>query len=286
MLPALIHSLTLEELIERANQGRLRGVFRVSNADYHAGPGVSSTNAKLLLKSPAHQRYAEREEKDSFRVGSAIHAAMLEPELYATTYVIWPGERRGNRYEECAAKAAAAGHTVLTIKEADIVDAAVERFKASKAWSHFCRGAEFEIAAYARDPETGVLMKSKLDVINEDLEIGDIKSTGLCVADPGAWMKEVLNRGYHISAAMYLDVWGLALSYAMSSFIWIVIEKTHPFGLRFFVCPSEYLRIGRIEYQRALKVHQKCTVENEWPCYPDEFTELPPLPFYITERYA
>jgi hypothetical protein len=286
MLPALIPELSFDELMKRADAGRLRGVYRVTNADYHDGPGLSSTSIKEILKSPAHLRGAEWEEKDSFRLGSAIHAAMLEPDVFERDYVVWTGATRSGKAWEAAAKIAAeTSQTILTLKEKAIVDAAVERFAGSTVWRHFTRGAEYEVAAYATDPETGVLMKAKLDVINEDLEIGDIKSTALCVSTPEVWMREVFNRGYHVSAAYYLDVWALALGFQLSSFIWAVIEKAKPFGLRFFVCPGDYIVAGRKDYRKALVTFAQCQKEDAWPAYADEFTEMPAIPYYIAQRY-
>lgn len=71
---------------------RLPGVYDdLSNADYHGGPGISKSGLDLIEKAPSTYRYAmdnsaEREETAAMRIGTAVHAAILEPELFATDY--------------------------------------------------------------------------------------------------------------------------------------------------------------------------------------------------------
>ncbi|MGP9633753.1 PD-(D/E)XK nuclease-like domain-containing protein [Halomonas sp. AOP43-A1-21] len=68
------------------------GVYSdLSNADYHGGDGVSKSGLDLIDKNPATYRYVktnpeERTETPDMRIGSALHAAVLEPELFVTEY--------------------------------------------------------------------------------------------------------------------------------------------------------------------------------------------------------
>ncbi|MEB3212414.1 MAG: hypothetical protein VKL39_13730, partial [Leptolyngbyaceae bacterium] len=47
---------SVEELWDLEQRGALLGLIRVPNEAYHAGPGVSSTDLKKLLESPAHYK--------------------------------------------------------------------------------------------------------------------------------------------------------------------------------------------------------------------------------------
>jgi len=70
------------------------GVYRgISNADYHGGDGHSKSGLDLVRKSPAHLRHAranpsERTPTPSQRLGTAFHALVLEPELFAQSYAL------------------------------------------------------------------------------------------------------------------------------------------------------------------------------------------------------
>lgn len=63
----------------------------LSNADYHGGPGVSKSGLDLINANPATYRYVkdnpeERTETPDMRIGTALHAAVLEPELFVTEF--------------------------------------------------------------------------------------------------------------------------------------------------------------------------------------------------------
>lgn len=69
------------------------GVYdHLSNEAYHSGPGLSKSGLDILKDTtPATFRHvtdnpSERTETAAQRVGSALHAAVLEPELFATEY--------------------------------------------------------------------------------------------------------------------------------------------------------------------------------------------------------
>src|SRR5690349_3941280 len=83
---------SLSELNDLAAIGKLNGLFRVPMDLYHAGPGISSTGIKEILKSPAHYKaYLEgQEDTDAFRLGRLVHMRLLEPEAYVDSVVISP----------------------------------------------------------------------------------------------------------------------------------------------------------------------------------------------------
>lgn len=71
---------------------RQPGVYGdLSNAEYHGGPGISKSGLDLMDKAPATYRYVtdnpkDREETPAMRIGTAVHAAILEPDMFAATY--------------------------------------------------------------------------------------------------------------------------------------------------------------------------------------------------------
>ena len=69
------------------------GVYHgVSNEDYHAAPGISSSQLKLFLESPKHfeARYITGhmpfKTSKAMERGTLVHMAVLEPELFNQTY--------------------------------------------------------------------------------------------------------------------------------------------------------------------------------------------------------
>tara|TARA_R110000868_G_scaffold119479_2_gene317167 strand:- start:7804 stop:8769 length:966 start_codon:yes stop_codon:yes gene_type:complete len=68
--------------VEVFNNGSL------SNEDYHAREGISSTGVLTIASDcPAVYKYAERKPSKAMDFGTASHALMLEPEMFAAQFV-------------------------------------------------------------------------------------------------------------------------------------------------------------------------------------------------------
>ena len=77
---------------------------QLSNTDYHRAEGISKSGLDLIARSPMHYRFREqREPTAAMALGTATHAAILEPALYAHDYVILSpdvADRRSYVYKE------------------------------------------------------------------------------------------------------------------------------------------------------------------------------------------
>ena len=67
----------------------------LSNEEYHGGGGVSSTTLKeLISRSPAHCKAMmdglRRKSSTAMALGTVVHSAVLEPDLFASTYFVPP----------------------------------------------------------------------------------------------------------------------------------------------------------------------------------------------------
>lgn len=66
----------------------------ISNAEYHGGAGVSKSLLDLIARSPAHMKAAldrpqeERKPTPAQAIGTAFHALVLEPKLFASEYTL------------------------------------------------------------------------------------------------------------------------------------------------------------------------------------------------------
>lgn len=72
------------------------GIYRgIPNEAYHTGPGISKSGLDLVHRSPAHYEAVKNMPRDEVRestpaqaFGTAFHAIVLEPELFAKTYCL------------------------------------------------------------------------------------------------------------------------------------------------------------------------------------------------------
>ena len=66
------------------------GIYdNIPNADYHGGQGISKSGLDLIAKSPAHFAAAKLEPREPTKaqaLGTAIHALILEPDVFAAEY--------------------------------------------------------------------------------------------------------------------------------------------------------------------------------------------------------
>ena len=77
--------------------------YSLSNDEYHAAPDLNTSAIKELLKSPSHyQEYVTAPRKPPTHaklIGSAVHAAVLEPDIFYSNYVVLPENFDGRTKE-------------------------------------------------------------------------------------------------------------------------------------------------------------------------------------------
>src|SRR5690606_25250598 len=144
----------------------LHGLVSMTNDEYHAAPGISNSHLTDISRTPAYY-YAKRldpnrepeEVTEAKLIGTATHAAILEPDLFESRFVAAPEgiDRRTKADKEAyeAYKAEALGKVILPAKGYKkclaMRDAVYRHPVAKKFLSH----GQSEQTFFATDPETG-----------------------------------------------------------------------------------------------------------------------------------
>ncbi len=263
---------------ELAAQGCL--VSGMPNDAYHAYAGISKSGLDLIARSPAHYAYrSPQEQTRAMVIGSATHAAILEPDVFAKQYMLLKDvtDRRSSAYKQAVEQYGA--DNVLTGTEADAVagmqaalqlNAAAKQLLDAQGWT--------ELACFASDPVTGVLVKCKFDKLTTDLLSVDLKTT----QDLRDFAKSVANYRYHVQAAFYADVFEWCTGLQLSGFEFIAVEKDAPNASRIFVLDTPSIDYGRKLYRQALDVYAECLRNDEWPLPAGE-TEYITLPYWAAD---
>ena len=68
-----------------------------------------------------------------------------------------------------------------------------------------------------------------------------------------AWRSKVFKFNYDAQAALYLDVWEVATGEDRQDFKHIVQESYAPYQTQLRLISAEFLEIGRMKYQKALR---------------------------------
>ena len=252
---------------------------------YHSGqitakPSVSSSGLRTLWrKSPKHF-YADwpfnprREEEDeeetkAFLLGRAAHHLFLGEDNFALEYIQRP-ERiaglawQGNR-TECKAflKAqAAAGRTVLSPNDIKIIRGMAASLSQEQMAKELLQGP-VEQTLVAQDPETGIWLRARPDVIpTADGMFADLKTTMSVVDIDLKWT--LRSFAYHQQAALLWEVTEL-LDLPFDGFVLIFVEKKSPYCCRVVEITDEDLGRGRLQNRAMIRLMAKCIKENNWP---------------------
>jgi len=294
----------------------------LSNDNYHSGPGVSNSGLKLIGdRTPAHfkARYIDRTARDSSTrakfIGTAIHAAALEPgrfaEAYAEPLVLPPGALVTADDMKPILKAAGEKisgskseliERVLAIKPdaviADVIKAEYQRANAGKlilsadefakvegmrkalhshpeAAALLADAFEFEYSAYAIDPATGLLVRMRMDLMTEGGWMADLKKCQDASAAGAA--QAMANYGYYHQDAFYTDVFRWAAGEDPAGMKFIFVEEEPPHAVAVYTLHEDDRQRGRDQYRRNLDLYARCLERDEWPAYSEraEVVELP-----------
>lgn len=282
--------------------------YGISNDEYHSGPGISKSGLDLIEISPLHywDRYlrprteeelaAQEEQKKHYKIGTAIHTAILEPDTFHDRYIVLPEDapKRPTKaqykakkpsdetlyaigwWETMDATLAEKGAEILTKEELEICSAVAGSTQASRIGKRvFSEPGVAEVSVYWEDPETGVLCKCRPDWLltpHSTPAILDVKSTKS--AHPEEFARSAFNYNYHVAAAWYLDGYELATGERPDSFMFLAIEKVSPWACAWYFADEGMIEAGRRQYRKALNTYADCLQKNGWPGYSDKLLGL------------
>ncbi len=262
--------------------------FRQSLFDYIKGEGINrSFLHEMIDYSPGHAKWKQDnpESTDSFRVGDATHAAVLEPERFAKEYVTLPldckpgsGTGMKTRKEAFEFGATEKGQTIIQPADHQNIREMQAVIQADQKAMDLLSNGESEISGYYVDPDyPHILQKIRLDWINkEERIIVDLKtSTDVRF---GPFRASVYKYGYDIQA--YMGLYGATqiTGEAHAEFRFICIEskalKKCYHGLKIYRADDEMLNTGYKKYQQAMKLYSECLEKDEWPGYNSECEDM------------
>lgn len=257
----------------------------MSNEDYHSGPGLSKSGMDLLAKSPYLFRYRPKPEpSNALLIGSAFHAATLEPHTYADWFAVAPeinARTNAGKAELEAFRQANAGKSILAAEDAKKVAAMAQAARCHPVAAQLLAGGVAETSIFHSDEATGELLKVRPDWMVDDLLV-DLKSTE--DASAGGFSRSCANYRYHVQAAYYLDVANAVMDRRFTAFIFIAVEKSPPYQVAVYHADYEMIIAGRMEYRRLVDLYHECRIADRWPGLNDGRIEAISLPRWATKN--
>ena len=254
-------------------------IANMPNSVYHSTPeGISSSGLKQMLRSPAHYKFqASTPPTRAMEIGTAIHTALLEPGRFADEYVLLRDvkDRRASEYKQ--AVKVHGSENVLVSSEADKVAGMQETVLANPAMSERLQAEGWrELSLFVRDPETGVLIRVRYDLLTVSGIAVDIKK---CQdARPEEFSKAIFNYAYDLQAALYSDAFEWATGKPIGAFEFAAIEEQMPHGHKLYHPDETMMQEGRRRYREALDLFAECERTGDWPSITCDGPELISLP--------
>lgn len=257
------------------------GIYDISDEDYFDNHALSKSYLwKLINQTPAHAQ-VKTQKTDSMAMGSAVHLAVLEPQLASKQIIQGPDTRRGKKWTDAAKEAEADGKILLTQADYNqcmqIRDSVWRNPACASELGH--KDTVYEQAAFW--DYKGMAFKCKVDAARSGTII-DLKTS--IDASPKGFAQAVAKYGYHMQDASYSYGWGKASGTAVEHFLFLVVEKQPPYACAIYELDQISKREGWASYLAAIELHQQCVEDEFFHAYPTEkvLLQLPPYAFKHT----
>ena len=268
----------------------------IDNDRYHgdlcAGPSLSSTGARELLKSCPAKWWANsylnpnrppKEDESKFTIGKVAHIALLELDQWdehvaVFTYKTWQSAQAK------LDKAAAVRDGLIPVLEHQAKQIALMRraLDDQGLYHQLFMNAAFERTFVWRNPVSGTFYKARTDAIHMDaaapVTIIDYKST--LDASKAVWNKRIVEHQLYMQDPWYRAVVSKAIGRPIDRFIFVVQETKYPFLAARYELHHEDLARGYEKNEKAVSIFEECVNFNDWPSYqkitdPPETQRLP-----------
>jgi hypothetical protein len=241
------------------------------DAEYRTWDGLSYSSAKtLMLKSPAKYRYElhhGRPESDAFDWGNALHLEILT--AGRAVEVVDAADWRTKDAREAKAKAYEAGRVPMLAKDHARVAAAADAVRADPLAGPLLAldGAHTEVSIRWADPEHGVPLKARLDLLREvagRVTVVDVKTCDDASED--AARKSIGEYRYHWQRASNVEALE-AHDVEDPAFLLVFVEKTPPHLVNVMDLDDQTVANGRRWWRAAVARYAACRRAGVWPGY-------------------
>lgn len=240
----------------------------MTNFDYRKAEGVSSSELKQMVKSPAHYRYWKDNPDDSdtpaLLFGRACHKYVLETYDFYKEFAVAPNvDRRTKEGKEAWSKFLYDnwGKDIITEEQFEVIDAMRNAMLATPFVSKLING-EHEVSLFWTDEDTGIKCKCRPDSLSDKLKIVvDYKTCDN--AETQHFMRKAIDLGYDLQASYYLD--GVKATTGLDCiFVFIAQEKKPPYAVNILQADDVFIRSGRQLYKDMLATYKECTETGNW----------------------
>ncbi|MER5006880.1 PD-(D/E)XK nuclease-like domain-containing protein [Atlantibacter hermannii] len=235
--------------------------YNLPAEEYHRDEAIGSTSVKSISISPANLYFNPFKGSKSAHLGSAIHSALLEPDLFKRDYLLMPDVASRSMKEYKNAAEWTSPDYILVGSEVETVNRMFDSSRLNDDFMHYMNTkGHSEVSVFAECPETGLKLKCRFDRLSDSIPYPlDIKSC-----------RDATERGfsnafgqykYHIQAAFYLYVFKLATRIEYNQFAFFAIENSPPYRNCMYYIGEDSLELGYREMFAALEKLKECNAD-------------------------
>jgi hypothetical protein len=244
------------------------GLKSMSSRDYHAAPGISSSNLALLSESALHLDNKDlfKNESEAFNFGSLVHSLVLEPHKTMDEFIVMPsldGRTKEGKAAKAEFESMAEGKVIVSAGDFTTAERMASNVLAI-AGGLFQNGVA-EHSFFADDDD--LLIKARPDYYIEQAGVlVDVKTTS-DISEFGI-RKSITNYRYHWSASWYMRVLN-TLSLPAKKFIFVFVDKAAPHMVKIRELTPNTLESAHYEIEsmldkyRAFKATGKADIVKE-----------------------
>jgi exodeoxyribonuclease VIII len=223
-------------------------VNKIGQTMYDGWTGINASSLKKFLVSPLHYKTwidNKPDEKvgDAFRIGTAVHMAILEPDLFPQRYMYAPEvDRRTTAgklaWTEFTAGLNAKQDNFLFQEEVAMVDGMISRVRENQFWKlRNDWNDNLYVEAGFECEYLGVKIKGRLDFYNASQNVIIDWKTINDTPTKRTVKSEIYSKGYDVQAFFYQK--GVEIvSGTKPKFLFAFIEKKEPYSIGFYELPQ------------------------------------------------
>ena len=254
------------------------------NEVYHANDAISHSKLELFRRRPIsyYRRFiaktvARPEATEAFRIGSAAHCAVLEPDTFYARYAMRPEgiDRRTKDGKAAFAQFESenAGKVVIGSDELGDVREMAAAVAHHPLASQLLAAGKPELT-WRVSPAGSLALQCRTDWFNPagcELSgwrpyVADLKTVESLDSDAFRnFERACFSFGYHRQAGFYLPLITEITGAPVFDFFFVAVEKVEPFGVAVYRLSDAAIARGQDETITDLVRLQSCLASNTWP---------------------
>jgi hypothetical protein len=251
---------------------------------YHANPAISHSKLECYRRRPAlyYKKYVAKtlappEDTGAFRLGSAVHCAVLEEKEFSSRYILRPDCDRRTKEGKIQFAEFSAQHADKTLLDADEMQQVVamrEAIAAHPLASQLLADGLAETTWRKEQPNALGALQCRTDWFSSlGCELSDGKPYALDIKtveslDSDAFRnfeRAAFNYGYHRQAGFYLPLINEIFQWSVSKMYYVAVEKCEPYGVAVYTLSDDAIAKGQDENIADLVRLKRSLETNEWP---------------------